>query len=132
MNHSRVIWVLVFQFLEANDLIRASGVCFTWCKMIFGLKHPVEEFDLTGTAKLYKFIPLKLLAGLSSLKIDWTDISNEHFCQPMLVGENLEKLDISNCSNLDPRIVLKRRKQLCDLHYLNISGNKKFSLVRFW
>ena len=75
MGRHYVIWALVFQFLEANDLVRASGVCFTWWKMIFGLqyftelwskKDPIEGLDLAGTGKLYKFVPLRLLAGLSS------------------------------------------------------------------
>ena len=42
-NSSACVWFLVFQFLEENDLIRASGVCFSWWKMIFGFKYFSEQ-----------------------------------------------------------------------------------------
>ena len=47
----------------------------------------------------------------------------------MLGDENLERLDVSDCRKIDPRILLKRRKQLCELQFLNISWNKNVNLL---
>ena len=47
----------------------------------------------------------------------------------MLGDENLEWLDVSDCRKIDPRILLKRRKQLCELQFLNIFWNKNVNLL---
>lgn len=124
----------VFSFLETKDLLSTSRVCLKWWELIF--KGPflrnaeLLEIDLAGTGDLYSFVPLKLFASLTRLRISSTAVTNRHFQQIIYKASDLEYLDISNCPLLDQSSIFHGKNALSRLEYVNISGNcGKFTIL---
>ena len=62
----------MFSFLEESNQVSVARVCYEWWKMIFGqfsVLREVEwqELDISGTGRLYRFIPLKMFSTLERL-----------------------------------------------------------------
>ena len=56
------LWPLIFQFLEAEDLVSVSAVCFSWWQFVFRgrVSSPIQralarcdEISLANTGSLY-------------------------------------------------------------------------------
>lgn len=91
---------------------------------------PKLEIDLAGTGDLYSFVPLKLFASLTRLRISSTAVTNRHFQQIIYKASDLEYLDISNCPLLDQSSIFHGKNALSRLEYVNISGNcGKFTIL---
>ena len=119
-----VVLFHVFSFLDTEDLLSISRVCFEWWEFIF--KGPflkdaeLFELDLSGTGDMYHFILLKMFANLTHLTLSSTAVTNRHFQQIVNKASDLEYLDISNCTF----------HALSRLEYANISGNcEKFTIL---
>lgn len=128
-----VILVLVFRFINLNDLARAAGACFEWWRLI--KRHRMiesgdwEDLDLSGTGKLYCFIPRRTFRSLTRLNLASTQVSNHHFQQMMRPYTSLEILDISNCPALDQISIFQAKESLRDLQRIVISGNTQFTIM---
>ena len=107
MEFPSVVLTLIFSFLEIEDLVRAARVCKDWWKVISRGVYLKEaepyELDLSRSEDAYRFVPLKMFALSTHLNISSTRVSNRHFEQLSCTAENLEFLDISNCSSLEQR-----------------------------
>ena len=105
MEFPSVVLTLIFSFLEIEDLVRAARVCKDWWKVISRGVYLKEaepyELDLSRSEDAYRFVALKMFALLTHLNISSTGISHRHFEQLLRTAENLEFLDISNCSSLE-------------------------------
>ena len=134
MDVCSVLWIHVFSFLGENDQISVAGVCYEWWKMIFG-KFSVlremewQELDISGTGRLYRFIPLKMFSTLERLNMSSTMITNAHFQQIVQEARNLESLNISNCSSLDQSCIFQMKQYVGKLRHVDISGNAKFTIL---
>lgn len=126
-----VVLIHIFSYLEIEDLIRASGVCYDWWKLIARGRHlkeaEVYELDLSETEDLYRFLPLTMFATLTRLNISSTKISNRHFLQIIRTAANLEYLDISNCTSLEQTSIFEIKNAVFSrgLEYVDISGNQE-------
>ena len=86
--------------------------------------------NLSGSEDAFCFVPVKMFASLTHLKISSTNISNQHFQQLNRTAENLEFLDISNCSGLEEISIFQVKSAFSRLEYVNISGNQgRFSVL---
>ena len=82
MDVSSVLWVRVFSYLDEKDQASMAGVCHEWWKMIFGKllvlrEAEWQELDISGTGRLYRFIPLKMFSTLECLNLSK---KNDHEC----------------------------------------------------
>ena len=95
----------IFSVLEFEDLARAATVCCDWWKPIsrgaYLKEAELYKMNLSGSEDVFRFVPVKMFASLTHLKISSTNISNQHFQQLNRTAENLEFLDISNCPGLE-------------------------------
>lgn len=124
----------MFSFLGENDQVSVAGVCYEWWKMIFGqlsVLREVEwlELDISGTGRLYRFIPLKKFSPLERLNMSSTMITNAHFRQIVQEARNLESLNISNCPSLDQSCIFQVKQYMNQLRHVDISGNAKFTIL---
>ena len=128
MEFPSVVLTLIFSFLEIEDLVRAARVCKDWWKVISRGVYLKEaepyELDLSRSEDAYRFVPLKMFALLTHLNISSTGVSNWHFEQLSRTAENLEFLDISNCSSLEQSSIFQAKKAFSRLEYMDISGNQ--------
>lgn len=128
MEFPSVVLTLIFSFLEIEDLVRAARVCKDWWKVISRGVYLKEaepyELDLSRSEDAYRFVPLKMFALLTHLNISSTGVSNRHFEQLSRTAENLEFLDISNCSSLEQSSIFQAKKAFSRLEYMDISGNQ--------
>ena len=128
MEFPSVVLTLIFSFLEIEDLVRAARVCKDWWKVISRGVYLKEaepyELDLSRSEDAYRFVPLKMFALLTHLNISSTGVSNRHFEQLSRTAENLEFLDISNCSSLEQSSIFQAKKAFSRLEYVDISGNQ--------
>ena len=128
MEFPSVVLTVIFSFLEIEDLVRAARVCKEWWKVITRGAYLKEaepyELDLSRSEDAYRFVPLKMFALLTHLNISSTGISNRHFEQLSRTAENLEFLDISNCSSLEQSSIFQAKKAFSHLEYVDISGNQ--------
>lgn len=132
MDISSVILISVFQFLNLNDLARAAGACFQWWSVVKQyrlMERGWEDLDLSGTGKMYCFIPQRAFRSLTSLNLASTQLSNRHFQQMMLSATSLEWLDISNCPALDQIAIFQAKESLHELQHITISGNRQFTIL---
>jgi len=134
MDVCSVLWIHVFSFLEDKDQVNVAGVCYEWWKMIFGkfsVLREVEwqELDISGTGRLYRFIPLKMFATLERLNMSSTMITNAHFQQIVQEARNLESLNISNWSSLNQSCIFQVKQYVSQLRHVDISGNAKFTIL---
>lgn len=85
------------------------------------------ELYLPGSEDLHRFLPLKMFATLTRLDISSTKISNRHFLQIVRTAENLEYLDISNCTSIEQSSIFEIKNAVFSrgLEYVNISGNQE-------
>ena len=78
-------WQLVFQFLEPEDLVAATGVCYSWwilvcrgsCRELITSK--VCELDITDTKNFYQKLPLQMFVRIRSLNLSGTTITSDNF-----------------------------------------------------
>lgn len=84
-----------------------------------------EGLDLSGTGKLYCFIPRRAFEALTSLNIASTQLTNRHFQQLMESVTGLQHLDISNCPALE-QIAIFKAKELVNI---TISRNTQFTIL---
>lgn len=128
MEFPSVVLTLIFSFLEIEDLVRAARVCKDWWKVISRGVYLKEaepyKLDLSRSEDAYRFVPLKMFALLTHLNISSTGVSNRHFEQLSRTAENLEFLDISNCSSLEQSSIFQAKKAFSRLEYMDISGNQ--------
>ena len=128
MEFPSVVLTLIFSFLEIEDLVRAARVCKDWWKVISRGVYLKEaepyELDLSRSEDAYRFVPLKMFALLTHLNISSTGVSNRYFEQLSRTAENLEFLDISNCSSLEQSSIFQAKKAFSRLEYVDISGNQ--------
>ncbi|CAH3195097.1 unnamed protein product [Porites evermanni] len=128
MEFPSVVLTVIFSFLEIEDLVRAARVCKVWWKVITRGAYLKEaepyELDLSRSEDAYRFVPLKMFALLTHLNISSTEVSNRHFEQLSRTAENLEFLDISNCSSLEQSSIFQAKKAFSRLEYVDISGNQ--------
>ena len=128
MEFSSVVLTVIFSFLGIEDLVRAARVCKEWWKVISRGAYLKEaepyELDLSRSEDAYRFVPLKMFALLTHLNISSTGVSNRHFEQLSRTAENLEFLDISNCSSLKQSSIFQAKKAFSRLEYVDISGNQ--------
>ena len=93
-------------------------MCKEWWKVISRGAYLKEaepyELDLSRSEHAYRFVPLKMFAG----------VSNRHFEQLSRTAEILEFLDISNCSSLEQSSIFQAKKAFSRLEYVDISGNQ--------
>ena len=103
-------------------------MCKEWWKVISRGAYLKEaepyELDLSRSEDAYRFVPLKMFALLTHLNISSTGVSNRHFEQLSRTAENLEFLDISNCSSLEQSSIFQAKKAFSRLEYVDISGNQ--------
>ena len=131
-----MVLIHICSYLEIEDLTRATDVCFDWWKLIARGRYLKEaemyELDLSETENLYHFLPLKMFATLKRLNISSTKISNRHFLQIIYTAENLEYLDISNCTSVEQSSSFEIKNAVLSrgLEYVDISGNQeKFTIL---
>ena len=128
MEFSSVVLTVIFSFLEIEDLVRAARVCKEWWKVISRGTYLKEaepyELDLSRSEDAYRFVPLKMFSLLTHLNISATGVSNRHFEQLSRTAENLEFLDISNCSSLEQSSIFQAKTAFSRLEYVDISGNQ--------
>ena len=134
MDVSSVLWVHVFSYLDEKDQASVSGVCYEWWKMIFGklsVLREVEwqELDISGTGRLYRFIPLKMFSTLERLNMSETMIANAHFRQMVQVARNLQSVNIANCPSLDQSCIFQVKEDFGQLRHIDISRNAKFTIL---
>jgi len=139
MNLPYDILLCIFLYLELEDLIRASTTCTRWWRIIFGCPYierhrreqgqEWEELDLSGTGRLYTFVPLKIFRGLAKLKMGSTTLSTRHFLQIAKASEFLTELDISNCPQLDRKAIFRGKRHLDYLEHVDISHNTQMSIL---
>lgn len=126
-----VVLIHIFSYLEIEDLTRAAGVCYDWWKLISRGRYLKEaelyDMDLPGSEDLYRFLPLKMFATLTRLDISSTRISNRHFLQIIRTAENLEYLNISNCTSLEQSSIFEIKNAVFSrgVEYVDISGNQE-------
>ena len=133
-----VVLIHIFSYLEIEDLVRASGICYQasgicydWWKLIARWRHlkeaEVYELDLSEMEDLYCFLPLTMFATLTRLNISSTKISNRHLLQIMHTAANLEYLDISYCTSLEQTSIFEIKHAVFShgLEYMDISGNQE-------
>ena len=127
-----MILVSVFQFLNLNDLARAAATCFEWwstIKKYHLMERDREELDISGTGKLYCFIPRRAFVSLTSLNIVSTELTNRHFKQRMESAISLQQLNISYCPALDQIAIFQAKEMLHELVHIAISGNRRFTIL---
>ena len=128
-----VVLILIFSFLETEDLIRAARVCCHLWKLISRGAYLKEtepyKLDFSRLEDAYRFVPLKMFVSLMRLNISSTRICNRHFQQLVHTAENVEFLDISNCSSFGQSSIFQAKKSFSHLKYGTfplIKGNSQF------
>ena len=105
MFHSSVLLFYVFKFLEPDDLVHGSAVSFYWWQVVFGLPYfrkslweeDVDELDVTGSGRMYRYVPVNIFSQLTTLRIGSADLTTAHFRQIVRFARDLDMLDVSNC-----------------------------------
>jgi len=115
--------------------------CYQYCPMRFQyiwwstikkyrlMERDWEELDISGTGKLYCFIPRRAFVSLASLNIASTELTNRHFKQLMESAISLQQLDISYCPALDQIAIFQAKETLHELVHIAISGNRQFTIL---
>ena len=135
MFHSSVLLFYVFKFLEPDDLVHASAVSFYWWQVVFGLPYfrkslweeDVDELDLTGSGRMYRYVPVNIFSQLTTLRIGSTDLTTAHFRQIVRSARDLDMLDVSNCRLLDKKGTFSKL-DMRGIEHLDISNNPQFSI----
>ena len=123
--------------------MRAAATTFSWWQMIFGKQYSRHSLcnerrsedgelglDLSGTEKLYLFIPVSVFRELTDLKMNSTSITSKHFQQIARSAEFLQTLEIADCLEIDQTSFFMARPYLsCELEIVDISRNPKFTVL---
>lgn len=131
---SASVWPLIFQFLEPEDLVSVSAVCFSWWQFVFRGSSPralrkCEEIDLAYTGTLYKKVPLKLFTGMTSINLHGTGISTKNFLKLVTAARRLRVLVIENCGEISESAIFKAKDSLRYMTNINVSYNAQFSVL---
>lgn len=66
------LWQLVFQFLEPEDLVAVTGVCYSWWILVFRgscrklIMSKVRELDIANTENFYQKLPLQMFVRIAA------------------------------------------------------------------
>ena len=132
------LWPLVFQFLEAEDLVSVSAVCFSWWQFLFCgcVSSPIhralarcDEMSLANAGSLYLKVPLRCFARLTRINLRRTTISTKHFLQMVKITRRLRVLDIESCGNISESAIFKAKESLRYMTNVNISDNPHLSIL---
>ena len=132
------LWPLVFQFLEAEDLVSVSAVCFSWWQFVFcgRVSSPIhralarcDETSLANTGSLYLKVPLRCFARLTRINLRGTTISTKHFLQMVKITRRLRVLGIESCGNISESAIFKAKESLRYMTNVNISDNPHLSIL---
>ena len=132
---SASVWPLIFQFLEPEDLVSVSAVCFSWWQFVFRCASPIttalrncEKIDLANTGNLYKKVPLKFFTRMTSINLRGTTISTKDFLKLANAARRLRVLDIESCAEISESAISKAKDSLRYLTNINVSYNVQFTL----
>ena len=126
------LWPLIFQFLEAEDLVSVSAVCFSWWQFVFRgrVSSPIQralarcdEITLANTGSLYLKVPLRRFSRLKRINLRATTISTKQFLQMVKITRRLRVLDIESCGNISESAIFKAKESLRYMTNVNISNN---------
>lgn len=132
------LWPLIFQFLEAEDLVSVSAVCFSWWQFVFRgrVSSPIQralarcdEITLANTGSLYLKVPLRCFSRLKRINLRGTTISTKHFLQMVKITRRLRVLDIESCGNISESAIFKAKESLRYMTNVNISNNSHLSIL---
>ena len=132
------LWPLIFQFLEAEDLVSVSAVCFSWWQFVFRgrVSSPIQralarcdEISLANTGSLYLKVPLRCFSTLKRINLRGTTISTKHFLQMVKITRRLRVLDIESCGNISESAIFKAKESLRYMTNVNISNNSHLSIL---
>ena len=128
-------WQLVFQFLEPEDLVAATGVCYSWwilvcrgsCRELITSK--VCELDNTDTKNFYQKLPLQMFVRIRSLNLSGTTITSDNFFYLWRL-KNISGFGRSKDVQTSPRTLFSAPKDsLESLESVNISYNMQFGVL---
>lgn len=132
------LWPLIFQYLEAEDLVSVSAVCFSWWHFVFYGRVPslirralvrCDEMRLVNTGSLYRKVPLRCFARLTRISLRGTTISAKHFLQMVRITRQLRVLDIGSCGNILESAIFKAKESLHYMTNINVSYNTHVSVL---
>ena len=135
MDVCSVLWIHVFSSLEESDQVSVVGVCYEWWKMIFGQfsvlrEVDLQELDISGTGRLYRFVPLKMFSTLERLNMSSTMVTNAHFHQIVQEARNLGSLNLSNCPSLDQSCIFQVKQYMSQLRHVDIPETQNLPFLR--
>ena len=133
---SASFWPLVFQFLEPEDLVRVSAVCFLWWQFVFNGPLSIrralsgsEEIDLSNTGPLYEKFLLKFFTQMTTINLRGTGISTKNFLKLVNAAKRLQILDIESCVKISESAIFKAKDNLRYVTNINVSYNAQFRIL---
>ena len=127
---------LASRYLEPEDLLSVSSLCYTWWKMVFqgrkgtaqALLH-CEALHFGETENLYRKLPLRFFSRLKRINLKRTFISSKDFLKLVALTKDLEMLNIEGCVKISEVAIFKAKQSLRSLPSINISFNEQLSVL---